>query len=65
MTSAATDAQLERARTFIRRSGVDGTPSLVVAGRYRVIGRSFEQVLDTVDALIARERARLRSTAGN
>lgn len=54
---ATVDAQLERAREFIQRSGVDGTPALVVAGKYRVRGRSFEDVLRVTEHLIARERA--------
>jgi thiol:disulfide interchange protein DsbA len=54
---AAVDAQLERARQFIQRSGIDGTPALVVAGRYRVRGTSFEDMLRITEHLIARERA--------
>lgn len=55
--SAAIDAQLERARAFIERSGVDHTPTLVVQGKYRVHGESFEDMLRIAEHLIARERA--------
>lgn len=54
------DALLPRlmaARQFAMRSGVDGTPMLIVNGHYRVLGQSsFEATLRVVDALIARER---------
>ena len=60
MESEATDAKLQRAREFMLSSGVEGTPTLVVAGKYRVLGRSFQQMLDTADALVARERASRR-----
>ena len=49
--------KLARASAFIERSGVDGTPTLVVDGKYRVIGQSPEDALRIVDALVARERA--------
>lgn len=58
MRSAELDARLERAREFLLRSGVDGTPTLIVAGKYRVRGRSYDDSLRIADYLIARERAR-------
>ena len=60
MTSEATTAKLERARGFLRRSGVEGTPTLIVAGKYRVLGGSFQESLDIASALIERERAQRR-----
>ena len=57
MASPAVDAQLTRARDFMIRSGVAGTPAIVVNGRYRVIGTSFEDLLRITDHLVARERA--------
>ena len=57
MASPAIDAQLEQAREFMLRSGVEGTPSIVVNGKYRVIGTSFEDMLRITDHLVARERA--------
>ncbi|WP_024891710.1 thiol:disulfide interchange protein DsbA/DsbL [Luteimonas huabeiensis] len=57
MQSFAVNAKLKRAEQFIARSGVDSTPTLVVNGKYRVIGgRSYDDVLNTVEHLIARER---------
>lgn len=63
MVSAETGAELERARGFIRRSGIEGTPTLVVAGKYRVLGKSFQQSLDIASALVERERAELQGVA--
>ena len=57
MSSPAVTQQMRRAEAFIGRSGVDGTPSLVVNGRYRVIGQSPDDALRIVDALVAQERA--------
>ncbi len=54
--SDAVTAQLERARQFIERSGVESTPTLVINGKYRVLGRSFEDSLRIAEHLIARER---------
>lgn len=57
MDSFGTTAQLARAHQFALRSRITGTPTLVVAGKYRVIGRSFEDMLRITEHLIARERA--------
>ena len=63
MASEATEAKLQHARDFLRRSGVQGTPTLIVAGKYRVLGDSFEELLDTAEALVEMERARLKRAA--
>jgi thiol:disulfide interchange protein DsbA len=57
MTSPQTQAKLVQARDFLQRSGVEGTPSLIVAGKYRVLGNSAQDMLRIADALIQRERA--------
>jgi thiol:disulfide interchange protein DsbA len=58
MSSFAVAGKLKRAEQFLVRSGVDGTPSIVVNGKYRVIGgKGFEDVLRITDHLIAKERA--------
>lgn len=50
-------ARMDNARAFIERSGVEGTPTLVVNGKYRIIGgRGFADVLRIADALIAQEK---------
>jgi thiol:disulfide interchange protein DsbA len=60
MSSPQVEVAMERAQAFIRRSGVDGTPSLVVNGKYRVIGgKTHADMLRITEALIARERALL------
>ncbi len=56
MESPAADAQLEQAKRFAAASGIEGTPTLVVNGKYRVIGRSFEDALKTTDFLVVKER---------
>lgn len=64
MASAQVEAELERARAFIKRSGVDGTPSLVVNGKYRVIGgKTYADALQITAQLIARERAQRSKSA--
>ncbi len=51
------DAKLEQARRFAIASGVEGTPSIVVNGKYRVTGGStYDDVLRITDWLVARER---------
>lgn len=58
MDSPATDVLLERSKAFALASGIEGTPTLVVNGKYRVTASSFEDTLRVADFLIARERAR-------
>ena len=57
MQSFGIDAKLKRASDFIQRSGVDGTPTLVVAGKYRVTGRTLPENLRIASHLVAMERA--------
>jgi thiol:disulfide interchange protein DsbA len=56
MHSFATEAKIKRGTQFMMRSQVGGTPTLVINGKYRVLGRSYEDMLRIADALIARER---------
>ncbi len=53
---AAAAQRMEQAGQFIRRSGVESTPTLVINGKYRVVGHDFDDTLRIADALIARER---------
>ena len=55
--SPATDAKMADAREFAVRSGVQGTPTLIVNGVYRVQAKSLQDMLRIADALIAKERA--------
>ncbi len=57
MRSFSIDAKVNRGKQFMVRSGVEGTPTIVVDGKYRVLGKSYEDVLRVTDHLIARERA--------
>ena len=57
MHSFAIDAKLNRGKQFMMRSGVQGTPTLIIDGKYRVIGKSYDDMLRIVNQLIAQERA--------
>jgi thiol:disulfide interchange protein DsbA len=58
MNSPATAKAMDRAKTFIMASEVDSTPSMVVAGKYRIITqKGFDDMLRVADQLIAKERA--------
>ena len=57
MQSPATDLLLQRSTDFATATGIEGTPTLVVNGKYRVLGRSFDDTLRITDFLVARERA--------
>ena len=60
---AEVDAQVRRAGDFLVKADVHSTPSLVVAGRYRITGgRSFDDVLRIADWLVAKERTRMRGS---
>lgn len=65
MSSFAIDAKLKRATQFIQRSGVESTPTIVVAGKYRVTGgKGFDDMLRIADHLVAQERAKTGTAAG-
>ena len=57
MNSFGVSAKINRGKQFAIASGVTGTPTLIVNGKYRVKGRSFPDMLRITDALIAQERA--------
>lgn len=61
MKSPATDEMMNAARDFAVRSGIQGTPTLIINGRYRVLGRSLRDSLRIAEALVARERATRRA----
>ncbi|WP_411852138.1 thiol:disulfide interchange protein DsbA/DsbL [Stenotrophomonas sp. LGBM10] len=56
LKSDAVDARVKSARAFALRTKVPGTPTLIINGKYRVKGDSFESMLRNADALIARAR---------
>ena len=52
------DSKLSRAQKIIQADGVDGTPSIVVDGKYRVTGQSagsYDQLIPLVDWLVQKE----------
>lgn len=57
MDSPETDAKMAAARDFALHNGIQGTPTLVVDGQYRVQGRTFNDTLRLVDELAARDRS--------
>ena len=57
MHSFAVDAKLTHAKQFVVQSGVQGTPTIVVDGKYRVIGKSYDDMLRITNQLITQERA--------
>jgi thiol:disulfide interchange protein DsbA len=57
MKSFGVQGKYSRARQFAAANGLDGTPILVVNGKYRVRGASEQDMLRIVDALVAHERA--------
>lgn len=60
MQAPALADRLAAARQFAIRSGVEGTPTLIVDGRYRILGGSMAELLGNTDAVIAHVRAQRR-----
>lgn len=58
MNGFSTNAQIARGMQFAKNTGVEGTPTLIVNGKYRVTGgKTYADVLRIADHLIATERA--------
>ncbi len=53
MTGFSVGGQMQQAREFQLRNGVEFTPTLIVNGRYRITGRSLDDNLRITTALIA------------
>jgi thiol:disulfide interchange protein DsbA len=51
---------MARVRGFMKANGVQGTPTLVVNGKYVVRASSLADRLRIVDALVAMERAKTK-----
>lgn len=60
MQAPALADRLAAVRQFALRSGVEGTPTLIVDGRYRILGNSMSELLQNTDAVIAHVRAARR-----
>lgn len=64
--SFAVEMKLNRAKQMVPRYQIDGTPSVIVAGKYRVTGTSAggqDKVFEVVDFLIAKEAAAKKAAA--
>jgi thiol:disulfide interchange protein DsbA len=59
MSSFAIDGKLRKAKQFTTRVGIEGTPTLIVDGKYRVLGRTREDQIRILDQLVAQEQAAL------
>jgi thiol:disulfide interchange protein DsbA len=56
MKSFAVSGKVNKARQYAVRSKIEGTPTLIVNGKYRVQGRTYDDMFRIADALIAQER---------
>ena len=64
--SFTVETKLKRAKTIFPRYQIDGTPNVIVAGKYRVTGKSAGgqgRVFEVVDFLVAKERAAMAAPA--
>ena len=55
------DMKVRKAKLMSRRYGIDGVPSVIVAGRYRTsptLTAGSEKMFSVIDALVAREAAK-------
>jgi len=57
MASFTVNAKFGRAKQYIADHRINSTPTLVVNGRYRVKGRSWEELLQNTDRVVAQVRA--------
>ena len=65
MKSFAVSGKVNKAKQYAVRSKIESTPTLIVNGKYRVQGRTYEDMLRIADALIAQERAANATPAAN
>jgi thiol:disulfide interchange protein DsbA len=60
--SFAVDAKMRQAEPLAASYGVDGTPAIIVNGKYRISAskaKSFDKMIETTNALVAKELAAL------
>lgn len=65
MQSFAINAQIARNQKAVRSWAIEGTPTMIVNGRYKAVvtqDRGHDGMLSAVEHLVARERARLAGT---
>ena len=61
MAGEEVKARFAKAHEFALRTGIEGTPTLIVNGKYRITGRAtdgLQGMLKTLDYVLARERER-------
>ncbi|MEO8001732.1 MAG: thiol:disulfide interchange protein DsbA/DsbL [Arenimonas sp.] len=66
MNSPSINAKLNRSKQFTIRTGANTTPTIIIAGKYRVSPTregGFPGMLKTVDFLVAKERAAIAARA--
>lgn len=63
MNSFSVSGQVNKGRQFMLRTGANSTPTMIVNGKYRVTGNTFEDMLRIASGLIARERAAAQGAA--
>lgn len=66
MNSPSINAKLNRSKQFSLRTGASSTPTIIVAGKYKVNATregGFPGMMRTVDFLVAKERAALAARA--
>lgn len=66
-TSFEIESKLARSRSLVPKYGVDGTPTLIINGKYRVTGASaggYPQLVALVDTLVKKEHAAKMATKG-
>lgn len=63
MKSFAVTGKYNKARQYIQTQQVTGTPTIMVNGKYRVLGRTWDERLVIADALVAHERAQATAPA--
>jgi thiol:disulfide interchange protein DsbA len=59
MASFGIDGKLRKAKQFTQRVGIEGTPTVIINGKYRVLGKTREDELRIADQLITQELAAL------
>ena len=66
-SSFAVDGRIRKDQQLVRAYGITGTPSMVVNGKYRVVGNaaipSFDAMLEVVDYLVGIEASKLRKAS--
>ncbi|MCC6208165.1 MAG: thiol:disulfide interchange protein DsbA/DsbL [Gammaproteobacteria bacterium] len=56
--SFGVESKVQRARQMTQRYGIDGTPSVIINGKYRTgpgMTRSYERLIDVMNFLVAQE----------